>query len=165
MSASTSSPGRRRGKQPEAPRTIGGVVVLSETPVPSNLPHSPPTKVIAINLADGNTLFGCADCADVIDATRGEIMKHRAEKHGKGWPGYLRPTKNTSAADLSAMLGMTIAEVLEMTSQAQSWAALNARLEDQVENWRDRAMTAERQVRNYEATFRRLGFIPREEVA
>lgn len=155
-------PTARRRRTPEVEpettgRVINGVAVVRETPVASNLPTGVPRRMTELAMADGSTLFGCADCPSV-GQTRGEMMKHRQHEHtsGRSYPRS-RKVEPVLPAHLAEI---TLAELMEAARTAADFGEAVARLEAERDEFRERAEVAERRLRKLTVALERAGFAP-----
>lgn len=152
-------------KPDTTPRIVNGQQVVSDEP-----DRSPLTGVHGkfipfhgrrvLKLADGSTVFGCADCD--VTGERGAIMAHRIQKHGAKKPG----NTGKKAAEAEPMdlgwLGMSIGELIDLAGHVGGVEAEIDRLREEVERERERRITAERTVTKYERAFAKLGFVMKE---
>jgi hypothetical protein len=132
------------------------------------------TRVLA--LADGRRVYACRDCDFLGERTgeedgmpvlslRGDIRKHRYEKHGSAKPGPAKGRRRGGGVGQQSQTeqlpldeidevglphpnehvrGMTIGDVVEFAESADQWARVMARLTADRDHWRERALVAEK---------------------
>lgn len=102
------------------------------------------TGRLVLTLADGRTVYGCAECT-VIAADRASIISHRRDCHvdGRQKPG---PPKGSSyvSADVQAM---AVGEALALLASASEWGQVFDTITADRNQWRDRALRAESSLR------------------
>lgn len=121
---------------PRIKRThVDGVEVVKDEVLRSNLPPlddglPPPMHTTRVlTLADGTVVYGCGDC-ETNGGTRGEIRKHRNEKHGMTTSTRRSPVNvaDNAAPPLpypgAEMLGMTLYELLELAGGIAHWEGM-----------------------------------------
>lgn len=152
----------------ETIRIVGGLRVIADEPVTTNLPRptgAPPIQLkgyTKITLEDHTVLYACAACD--YTGQRGEVMRHRAEKHGAGMGGRRKGTAYSAAPkpDYSAAMEMTLGEVLELAVDVNNFGTIIEALTADRDDLRRRLMESEQEVRKYRGAFDRLGFVPRD---
>lgn len=153
----------------DQPRLVRGLKVVSEEQIQSNLPGvpgqpKPMMKFSKLTLEDGSEVFECHDCGGLGD-TRGEAQKHRAEEHGVGYVGNSNKGKllrQVSPGLNAEALAMTLGELLELAAAAPQWGQMIEQLTLDRDQWKDRALAAERETRKWIGQFERMGFVPKE---
>lgn len=140
----------------DEPRTVSGLRVTANDPLPSPLSGvarrragDPPVQMFfsgyrVLTLEDGTQVFGCGECPDPADftGTRGEVRSHRVEAHNMN-PGGAR--KKQPEAVSPRVMGMTLADVFELASTQANWADVVDQLLVAQEEWRGRALDAEKE--------------------
>ncbi len=154
-----SAPAEPAAEPAAEPRLVNGLPVLADEPTPSGLPVKPGQAPIPIHsirqltLAGGTVVSGCRDCD--YTGTRGEVQKHRYAEHGAGKPGRRAAAADDGLADLAAM---PLGELLALARNAASWGEMFALKEQELADWRERALRAEAWRRRVVARLGGLGF-------
>jgi hypothetical protein len=164
----------RRRKKPEEPaeRLVDGLRVVADEPVATSLPHPPGKPPVTLKgytrltLEDGNQVFACADCS--ATGERGEIMRHRVDKHGAGRGGRRKgvdyaATQGKRSDELAAALGMPLGEVLELAVEVNSFGTLIETLTAERDDWKNRYLASDQKLRRVQYYLDKLGFVPRED--
>lgn len=149
-------------------RIVGGLRVIADEPVTTNLPRpagSPPIQLkgyTKITLEDHTVLFACASCE--YTGQRGEVMRHRAERHGAGMGGRRKGVNYAAPAkpDYSAAMELSLGELLELAVDVNNFATIIEALTADRDDLRRRLTESETEVRKYRGAFDRLGFVPRD---
>lgn len=117
-----------------------------------------------LTLEDGTTVHGCGECPDSTDhtGTLGDIRAHRRQVHSMNVGGAKK-----KAVDLPGMVPLSVrmmplGELLDMAGQLESLGDLIAVLTSERDDYKQRALNAEIQVRRWERTFATLGLVPKE---
>lgn len=137
-----------------------------------------------LTLADGRRVYACRDCdylgprTAVQDGTtvfslRGDIRKHRYEAHGTAKPGPAKgrrrsggdqtdelPLDDLDQIDLpypnENTRGLTIGDLLEFAEHVDQWGRVLGVRTAELNRWKERAMAAERRVREFERALGKL---------
>jgi hypothetical protein len=137
-----------------------------------------------LTLADGRRVYACRDCSYLGDRTaeedgkkvlslRGDIRKHRYEKHGvakSGPPKGRRrgggdqveelPLDDVDQAGLpypnENVRGMQLGDLLEFAESVDQWGRVMGALTEDRDQWKDRALAAEQRVRQFERALGKL---------
>jgi hypothetical protein len=130
-----------------------------------------------LTLEDGRRVYACRDCdflgsrtavEDGVEvfSTRGDIRKHRSDKHGVPKSGPPRgrrraagepaqeeelPLDDVDQAGLpypdAAMRGLTLGELLEFAEHVEQWSRVYSTLQSDRDHWKIRATVAESELR------------------
>jgi hypothetical protein len=139
-----------------------------------------------LTLADGTRVYACRDCDFLgqrttvedgvpVRSTRGDIRKHRSDKHGVAKSGPPRGRRKTAgggeqAEELplddvdqagltypdAAMRGLTLGELLEFAEHVEQWSRVYATLQAERDEWKVRASVAESELRKIRRTLGKL---------
>jgi hypothetical protein len=142
-------------------RRVHGVLVIADEDVPSPLSSSgkPVTfkGLRLLTLEGGKQIYGCADCDHT--GTRGQVAKHRGEKHGAK---LARPNRGRAPSALpDEVSNISIAELLEIARGAPRWEEMFEEERARTADWRQRCQVAEARVRQINAALERIGFVER----
>jgi len=145
--------------QSTGPASAGGPVVDDGDGSAPPVRHRV-TKVRKTVLANGSEAYGCAACS-YTDATRDRVRTHFQRAHGDtvtpAPPAAAAPPRRLSiTADAAAV---TLAELMQLASSANQWAVLLEQMREQRDQYRDRALTAEAELRRMRVGMERLGFV------
>lgn len=144
-----------------APRMVDGQEVVSDEPERSPLSgvwgkFIPIVGRRVLTLKDGSTVFGCADCPET--GTRGDIMKHRVEKHGAAKSGARTPARKAPGPDLS-WLGITIGDVIDLAQHLGSFEVELDRIRDERDAERSGRLAAEKELNQIKRALAKVGFV------
>lgn len=138
-------------------RVVKDEALLSPLSARSGRPITFPT-IRVLTLANGSTRHACADagCPDVV-GSRGDVKRHRISHHGEG--SARRKAAGGGPAALSEdALSMRLGELIRLAATVDGWEDAHAALEQDRDQWKERALAAERQVLAFERALARLGF-------
>lgn len=154
-------------------RFVDGLRVIRDEAMPSPLPTLPGQEIRyrsfrVLTLEDGSRRVGCAMC-DYAAERKGMVQKHRYDDHGVV---VRRPRKTEDGLDIGLtadVASMTVADLLELVTDASMWderfaelerekEAVRERAERDKESWRERALRAEAWQRRTIAKFGQMGF-------
>lgn len=172
-SATPTSPTLLEVDQPApAERYVDGVRVVSDEPMLSPLTQSngwrvPFRWIRVLTLEDGTVVNGCSLCDFVGD--RGEIQRHRRREHAEHISHAKRDkTAARKAAEnidqapqlhMDAVLAsLTLGELFDLAAHSVHWGDLLATAEQQLEDWKTRALRAEAWQRRVITKMSQLGF-------
>lgn len=148
------------------PFVVNGLVVVRDEPVQSNLPavdgkHRQAWKGLRkLTLEDGSTTYKCADCDET--GTRGYLhAQHRPDAHGNGPVGRRKGRDNNILSD--TVLAMSLGELFELANASEEWGTMFERLTESRDAWKARALTAEADLKKFEAVIGKLGYEKKEE--
>lgn len=127
---------------------------IVDTHRPQNLPNHP-FNYLKLTLEDGSTRHQCIDCPRVI-GTRDEVRTHRRIVH----PG---PGRRSNSPLSSAVLGMTVAQLLEIGESSVTFGALLERVEAERDRYRIEASEATRKYTQLTRALDKAGFMPKLE--
>lgn len=166
----------KRGSRTRAPsaepvvRTVNGLAVTKDVPLPSPLKAGDGTPVVfpgyrRLTLEDGTQLTGCGECPNSTDftGTRGEVQRHRAAVHGMRAGGAPRKKATDQVAIPASIRAMTLDELLTTATEIEQLGDLVNTLTAERDEFKKRATTAEMQVRRWERAFSNLGLVPNKE--
>lgn len=160
---------------------VAGSKVILDGPLLSGLTKSDGSQVPirgtrVLTLADGRRSYACRDCDFVgtmtmvdkdetpVIGTRGEIRKHRADKHGVTRSGPPRgrrrgdgdtqeelplgvdPAMGTVTVD-PAVMSLDLGELFELAEHVVQWERVFTTLTGDRDEWKARAQAAERELR------------------
>lgn len=153
----------------EGPRLVDGKKVVNDVPLPSPLPVRDGHKPIVfhgfrvLTLEDKTVVHGCGECPDSTDftGTLGDIRVHRANAHGMKRGGQRKAS--SAMADIPGIVPlslrmMPLGELLEMAAQLEQLGDLFATVTIERDEYKKRALEAEKTVRQWERAFANLGF-------
>lgn len=152
---------------------IDGLRVIADEPVVTALPHPPDRPPVCLKgftrltLEDQTVLYACSECD--FTGERGEILRHRAAKHGTAMGGRRKGVDYPAKDDrrrrddtLTAAMALSIGEVIELAADINNYGTLISTLTAERDDLRDRLVAVEQEVRKYRLAFERLGFVSRE---
>jgi hypothetical protein len=169
---------------------VAGMKVILDGPLLSGLTKSDGSQVPirgtrVLTLADGRRSYACRDCDFVgtmtmvdkdetaVIGTRGEIRKHRIDKHGVTRSGPPRgrrrgdgdaqeelplgvdPAMTTMTVD-PAVMALDLGELFELAEHVVQWERVFTTLNADRDMWKGRAQAAERELRQIRKTLGKL---------
>lgn len=177
-------PDRFRHTEVDGSKVVGDVVLLSG--LGKAVGYEVPLRgTRVLTLADGRRVYACRDCDFLgtqtreedgvpVLSTRGEIRKHRSDKHGVTKSGPPRGRRRGGDASVQAeelplddidqvglaypgenVRGLSVGDLLEFAEHVDQWGRVMGALTDDRDQWKERAMAAERRVREFERTLER----------
>jgi hypothetical protein len=155
------APAARRpvsGPPAQLERRIDGIAVVRAEDVHSGLTSSS-TKVKLrfekLILADGSDRWACLDC-DHVAHERGGAQKHRMDQHPHA--KALRRQDRADEAARAAVMGLSLAEVMDLAVVAHTAAQTLVDLREANMAERKRAIAAETELARIRTALRRVGF-------
>jgi len=141
-------------------RIINGQTVVSDEVEQSGLStEARPVPIHGrrvLTLQDGTKVFACADCPEVV-GTRGEVMKHRWDKHSMAKPGG--KARATVAALPTSVLGAALGDVLMAAAHLDAIEEQLVEVEKDRDEWRARCLAVERRQAAVERQLAKVGFV------
>ncbi len=134
----------------ESETWVDGRVVVSRERVASNLPAVPgkepsALRIVHIVFDDSSELFKCMDC-DYSHAKRGPVQRHRVNGH-KAVSATVPKKSATAERSLHPEIAaMSVTELLSLATGALTIDDTLSTQDEALEEWRDRALDAERKL-------------------
>lgn len=171
--------------------TIDGVPVVADEPLLSGLRKTDGSNVPirgtrVLTLSDGRRSYTCRDCDFVgtesmvdkdevkVIGTRGEVRKHRIDKHGvtksgpprgrrrgDGDPGQeelpigVDPAMSVVTVD-PAVMALDLGELFELAEHVVQWERVFTAVTGDRDRWKTRALAAEKELRGIRRTLGKL---------
>lgn len=170
VAATSDAPGPAAESVGDDQAEIDGFKIVSDEPMPSPLSTGAGNKPIVfhgfrvLTLTDGSTRYGCGECPNSTDfvGSLAEVRRHRSQRHGMRLGGARKrtgePPELPGVIPLSLRM-MPLGEVLDLAGQLNALGDLFAQLTSDRDEYKERALSAEMQVRRWERAFSSLGLV------